>query len=97
MKAWTYDEKSILGGRLTDSACARILGRTRRAVTAKRVRLGLPAGRKLRRLTADQIAMLGTASDKTLSRLWDMPAETIAQARRYRGIKPYPRRAGMVH
>lgn len=89
---WTAAEHALLGTD-HDEAIARRLGRTRSAVTTRRVRAGIPAFSEWpgggRRWTSEEDARLGTAPDAAVARQLGRTRSAVSQRRALLNVPPH--------
>lgn len=87
-KPWTKAEMRLIGS-ASDAAVARRIGRTPRAVAAKRRELGQPPAVPHRRSwTRRELKLLGTISDAQLAARLGCGRLTVLKKRRAMGIPP---------
>ena len=91
-KPWTKTEISMLGKK-PDTVVAKLTGRGRRHIRAKRESLGVPAFQIQRSIpwTTTILKQLGTMPDAELAKSIGVSLGTIALHRRRLGIKPFGR------
>ena len=104
---WTKELDAKLGV-LSDAEIAEEIGCTRKAVSYRRIQLGIKASNNKRRmkpppnrggwnkiiLTDETIAELGKCPDHVLAKVAGVDKTVIARARRKRGIKSYAEQTG---
>lgn len=87
-RRWTQDEIDLLGT-APDSEIARQTGRDRKAVTAKRLRLGIAPTQPQGTWTDDEIALLGTNYDRVIAKRLGRKLSAVTMHRQKLGIPAY--------
>lgn len=86
---WSAKEDSLLGT-ASDAEIAERLGRTTRAVEARRERLGIKAQHRIGKVwPARVLALLGKVPDTEIAAMMDVWSLTVLKKRRSLGIPSY--------
>lgn len=95
---WTRPFLAKLG-KISDAALAKEMGVYLAKVRKKRVKLGIPASRRVEKIrwTPDMIAMLGKVPDGDIAEIYRVNILTVFQKRHALGINCYARKSKSWH
>lgn len=87
---WSRRDEVRLGT-LPDRELARQIGRSAKAVTRRRTRLGIPAFQRTRAWTSAEDGLLGTRPDSELAKQFGRPISTVKRRRQRLGVPAFRR------